>query len=132
MMKRKYSGGPHEEAIDRLCFVCGELIKDNRGYTVEKNLELLGTTLNCPEIFTIPDVTPTYFCKKCQLTLSKVKRGGTIVTGRKLLDWEECGPNCSTCALLLKRKEGGSQKKVSVSYFVFELDTFPQACEFSA
>ena len=35
-MKRKYSGGLHEEAIDQLCFVCGEIIKDNRGYMVEK------------------------------------------------------------------------------------------------
>ena len=91
IMKRKYSGGLHEEAIDRLCFVCGEIIKDNKGYMVEKNLELLGATLNCPEIFTIPDVTPTHFCKKCQLTLSRVKRGEVIATGRKLLDWIEPG-----------------------------------------
>ena len=86
-MKRKsYCGGTHEEALDRLCFVCGEIVKDNRSYTVEKNLDLLGKALNCPEIFTIPDVTPTYICKKCHLTLSKVNRGETVITGRKLMD----------------------------------------------
>ena len=114
MKRKRYSGGTHEEALDRLCFVCGEIIKDNRSYTVEKNLDLLGKALNCPDIFTIPDVTPTNLCKKCHLTLSKVSRGEIVITGRQLLDWMECGPSCSTCALLLKRKEGGSRKKVSM------------------
>ena len=121
-MKRKsYCGGTHEEALDRLCFVCGEIVKDNRSYTVEKNLDLLGKALNCPEIFTIPDVTPTYICKKCHLTLSKVNRGETVITGRKLMDWVECGPSCRTCELLLKRKEKGSRKKVSMPLFIFKV-----------
>ena len=114
MKRKRYSGGTHEEALDRLCFVCGEIIKDNRSYTVEKNLDLLGKALNCRDIFTIPDVTPTHLCKKCHLTLSKVSRGEIVITGRQLLDWMECRPSCRTCALLLKRKEGGSRKKVSM------------------
>ena len=107
MKRKRYSGGTLEEALDRLCLLCGEIIKDNRSYTVEKNLDLLGKALNCPDIFSIPDVTPTHLCKKCHLTLSKVNRGEIVITGRQLLDWMECGPSCSTCALLLKRKEGG-------------------------
>lgn len=124
-MKRKSFESVHAEALARLCFVCAEIIKDSRNREVEKNLELLGKTLNCPEIFTIPDVTPTFICQKCYLSLSQVKLGKIVQTSRQLLDWEECGANCATCKLLLKRKEGGSRKNVSTNHFLMVF--FPYA-----
>ena len=93
-MKRKSFESVHAEAIARLCFVCGEIIKDSRNREVEKNLELLGKALNCPEIFTIPDVTPTYICQKCYLSLSQVKLGKIVRTSRKLLDWVVLRVSC--------------------------------------
>ena len=44
-MNRKHFENTHEEALDRLCFVCGEIIKDSLYYDVEDNLELLGVVL---------------------------------------------------------------------------------------
>ena len=82
--------------------------------TVESYLEVMVEVFRCPEIFTIPQVTPHHFCKKCYLVMSKVKNGKTVLTGRKLLDWEECGANCRTCDMLLNRQEiRGRHKKVS-------------------
>ena len=59
----------HEEAFDRLCFVCGEIIPEGkRKYDVETNQTELGTALKCPGLFTIPDVTPAHYCLKCHVT----------------------------------------------------------------
>ena len=73
----------------RLCrvfFVCGEIIKETFFYTVHEHLDLLAAALNCPSLFSIPDVTPLNFCKKCHLALSMVKNGGTVKTGRTSLE----------------------------------------------
>lgn len=119
-MKRKQFGSTHDEALSRLCFVCGEIIKETFFYAVDEHLDLLAAALNCPSLFSIPDVTPLNFCKKCHLALSMVKNGGTVKTGRTLLEWEECGSECKTCGILTKRKQvRGRQKKVSNVSFIF-------------
>ena len=108
----------HEEAMMRLCFVCSEIIKGEI-YEVDKYIALLGRALKCPEIFAIPGVTPYNFCKRCHAALSHVDRGKTVVTKCCLVEWTECGPNCSSCAYLTKRRVGGRKKKVSISKCFF-------------
>ena len=102
----------HEEALERLCFVCGELMK-GVNYKVEDYIALLGRALRCPDIFTIPGVTPHNFCKKCSSALRLVDLGKTIETTRTLLEWTECTANCSSCAIVSKGKVGGRRKKVN-------------------
>ena len=87
---------------------------------MHEHLDLLAAALKCPSLFSIPDVTPLNFCKKCHVALSMVKNGGMVKTGRTLLEWEECGSECKTCGILTKRKQvRGRQKKVSNVSFIF-------------
>ena len=110
----------HDEALSRLCFVCGEIIKETFYYDVEKHLDLLSAGLKCPDLFSIPDVTPLHFCKKCHVALSRANNGGTVKTARTLLDWGECGSECKTCGKLMERKQvRGRHKKVRNIYLLF-------------
>ena len=115
IMTRKRFENTHDEALSRLCFVCGEIINmDVYFYEVEKCLELLSAAFKCPGIFSIPGVTPHHICRKCHRTLEDVASGVIIKTGKELLDWAECSTDCETCAKLLKRKiVRGRPKKVS-------------------
>ena len=45
-MKRKQYASTHEEALDRMCYVCGELIPDKMlRHDVVKNLDTLGSKI---------------------------------------------------------------------------------------
>ena len=113
-MNRKYTADVHEEAIQRLCFVCGDLI-NGQMYEVDNNIPLLGRALKCPELFSIPGVTPQNFCLKCYAYMIHLDRGETLKSSISLIEWTECGENCSSCGIILKRRAGGRKKKVSVS-----------------
>ena len=123
-MKRKLYKSIHEEALDRLCFVCGEMINlEKYFYDVEKSLDLIGVALKCPDIFTMPGVTPHHICQTCYTTLQRLKNGDILKSSKQLLDWGECGNNCETCAKMLKRKQGGGRrKKVSKMVILFYKD----------
>ena len=111
MTKKKYVN-LHEEALDRLCFVCGELISGARFYVVERYLDFLSRGLTCPSLFSIPDITPYNFCRKCHSSLSLVISGKTVQCSRaRLIDWWECTPDCSTCSRLMSMKAGGKVKQ---------------------
>ena len=111
----------HQEAMFRLCFVCGEIVDEkDQTYEVEKYLTMLTRTLKSPSIFSIPEVTPSRFCNKCYSTLTHVDRGNTLVSNRKLIDWEECSPSCPSCSKLTYRKQVSGRKK-KVSFLLFSL-----------
>ena len=63
-------------------------------------------------------ITPHNYCKSCDDALKRVVRGKIHISTRQLPVWRECSDarNCSSCLLVLKRKGGGRQKKVSISY----------------
>ena len=111
----------HEEALRRLCFVCTKILaaKERRN-EVEKFLDMLSKGLNCTAgIFSMEGITPIYFCQNCRMNLDKVAKGKSITTNRRLVNWEECGLNCNTCALLLEKQRkrgGGNNKNVSEIY----------------
>ena len=110
-MARKYGEGLHDEAMTRLCFVCTDLIK-GKPFEVEKYIDLLTRALKTPEIFTIPDVTPYNFCKKCELALKRVVDKESVKSSRLMQEWGECGENCSICLLVAEKKGGRRKKKV--------------------
>ena len=105
----------HEEAMNRLCFICTDIIKEKH-VSVEENEELLSRALSTPGLFHIPGVTPYYYCYKCSCAVKRAARGESIKTTRVLQEWGECGDDCATCALFCKRKTGGRRKKVSYHY----------------
>ena len=98
-------GSMHEEALARLCFVCGSLLKDSLHYEVDTHLELISVGLNIPCVTSIPGVTPSNFCYNCHQSFRHVAGGTTVKTTRTLHEWVECGTECCTCALLVKRKQ---------------------------
>ena len=117
-MNRKLSEdvGLHEEALQRLCFVCGDLITKGKLYDVDFYSEMLCKGLKCSTIFSIPGVTPASFCAKCYSTVQSAATGVTIRTGRTLIEWAECSSDdCSTCDRLAKRKKIGRGRKKKVS-----------------
>ena len=117
MSKEKYEND-HEEALFRLCFACGELLTaGSRLFLVEKNLPLLIQGLKIPSITIIPGVTPHHFCRKCYLGLSHVVSGKIVQCSRtkNLINWVQCGMDCSTCARLTEMKIPKRRKKVSIS-----------------
>ena len=104
-MNRNQYENTHEEALNRLCFVCANVINlDVYYYKVENSLDLLGVGLKCPGIFSIPGVTPYHICQKCNASLLSVMKGLIVKASIQLLDWGECGENCETCSRMLKRK----------------------------
>jgi hypothetical protein len=116
-MARKYGEDRHEEAMNRLCFVCTDIIKGQH-FPVEKNEDLLSRALQTPELFLLPGITPYYYCLKCSLAVKRAARGVSIKSTRQLQEWGECGDNCATCMLMSKRKSGAGRKKVSCLLFL--------------
>ena len=104
-MSRKQYANLHAEALERLCFVCGELVTPGCLYSVDKFIDVLCEGLKCESIFSMPGVTPCHFCRKYYSAMKHVATGRTIQTGRAMIDWEECNPTCSTCERLVKRKK---------------------------
>ena len=105
-MNKKIYVDSHEEALDRLCFVCGELC-GKRFYLVGKYLDFLSRGLKCAALFEIPGITPINFCQKCYLGVLSVTSGRAIHCARlRLLKWVECSPDCSTCSQLTEMKTG--------------------------
>ena len=102
----------HNQAMQRLCFVCTGLIKGQH-FNVDECADLLRRGLKVPELFVIPGVTPYHFCKNCHRTVQLAASGNSIRSTRSLQEWSECTENCSSCLLLSKKKSGGSKKKVS-------------------
>ena len=117
-MDQKSFNNAHEEALARLCFVCGDFIKKSlKCYMVESNLELIRAGLNSPGISCIPDVTPYHFCKNCYRSLCHITGGTRVQTLRsQLLEWNPCGPDCKTCAFFSKKKTGGRPPKKKVNF----------------
>ena len=104
----------HDEALSRLCFVCGEIM-NGTFYDVEKNLKLLRSGLRSPDFSPIPGETPLNYCKKCDFVLRTFVSGKSVQTGRKLLDWKACGPDCGTCKNIAERKsKRGRRQKVII------------------
>ena len=99
----------------RLCFSCARVFKPKgRRDVVEKNLDMISKAFDFRSgIFSIDGVTPTSLCNSCHLYLRKVSSGKIICAGLKLIDWQECGNDCTTCSYLEARKCGGAYKKVS-------------------
>ena len=106
----------HEEAMNRLCFVCTDIIKGQH-ISVEENKELLSRALSTPGLFLLPGITPYYYCKKCSSAVKRAARGESIRSTRELQEWGECGDDCASCLLLSKRKTGAGRKKVSEMMF---------------
>ena len=121
MTKKNYAND-HEEALHRLCFVCGELlVTGSRFYVVEKHLELLSGGLKCPSVEIIPCVTPHNFCRNCFAAVSRVKSGKSVKSARteNVIGWVKCGLNCTTCERLIQEKiprKKNVKKKVSLLY----------------
>ena len=126
-MIRKQFVTLHEEALDRLCFVCGEIITQEKFYEVEEYIELLSKGLKC-ELFTMPGVTPSHFCRKCHSAVTSVATGLSIQSARKLLDWEECNAACPTCEKLMKRKKFPGRKKKASILFNLVCGSGPFSC----
>ena len=103
----------HENAMTRLCFVCGQMIDLKRVvYDVEKHRDMLSRTLR-ENVMTVPGVTPPRFCYKCFCGLRKLDCGKILnVESRRLISWKECGPSCESCAMLKRSQAGGRKKKV--------------------
>ena len=112
----------HDEALSRLCFVCGDLIKDSISYEVETHLELIRVGLNNSSVESVTNVTPRNFCKNCRASFCHVVGGTTARTTRILREWTECGTecgtDCTTCTLLVKQKQvRGRPPKKKVKLF---------------
>ena len=106
----------HEEALDRLCFVCGELLTGAVLCSVAKHLQYLSQGLKRQSLAIAPGVTPHNFCRKCFSSLSHVVKGRAVKCTRaeNFIDWVECSSPCSTCARLKKMKIPKRKRKVSI------------------
>ena len=113
----------HDEAMNRLCFVCTNIIT-GRQKTVEQNSDFITRALKVPEIEILPGITPLNYCKKCDDALKRVISGRSNISTRQIQVWSKCGENCSSCLLVSKKKFGGRTKKVSS--FDFNVHAFYQ------
>ena len=111
----------HEEALVRLCFVCGTIMKEVQYHDVEKNLDLIRSGLRNPDIFPVPGTTPQHFCPKCHLHLRNSTEGKAIQTSLTLLNWQPCGMYCVTCSYLTKRKSSRGRPKKVIFCFYFQI-----------
>ena len=98
MSARTFDEGFHEEAMNRLCFVCTDIIKGQH-LSVEENKELLCRGLSSPEFLLTPGITPYYYCKRCSAAVKRAARGETIRSTREPQEWGECGDDCGSCLI---------------------------------
>ena len=105
----KVNESTHDEALARLCSVCGTIMKETlQQYDVNKNLDLIRSGLNIPEFSPVLGTTPWSFCSKCHLSLRNLTEGKTLQTSlTTMLNWKPCGANCTTCSYITKRKSSG-------------------------
>ena len=108
----------HEEALARLCFVCGTIMKETfRHYDVKKNLDIIRSGLKITEFSPVSGTTPLHFCSKCHFNLRNLTEGKTIQTSLTMLSWQPCGLNCTTCSYMTQRKSSGGRPKKVISCF---------------
>ena len=101
----------HEEALNRLCFVCGQFVNESLIYEANKYLESLGNAFN--RMFMVVDgVTAKFLCHSCYRTTTHIEKGDNLSTSKCPIEWKEHGNNCYTCSLYGKKKVGGRKKKV--------------------
>ena len=118
VMARRFENDLHEEAMQRICFVCTAGLIKGQHFDVEKFEDLLASALKVPELFVIPGVTPYNFCKSCYYAVKRADKGESVKSTRSLQEWSECTENCPTCLLVSKRKSGGRTKKVIFSNII--------------
>ena len=99
----------HLEALDRLCYVCGEIIMKN-GHEITPTLHA-----DMVETFTIhshlqTEVSPKGICYTCFITvknfLKKKSEGKCINTSKRALLWVPHSADCQTCELYSTNKKG--------------------------
>ena len=121
----------HDEALRRLCFVCAKLLKQkDRRFKVEDNIEMLSMALDKPVGIVVMDgITPLYFCLNCKLALQKVCSGSEINTSRRVLNWEDCKEDCTTCSYLNTRKKGGDYGLRKINSAIYGIIYIPLASQ---
>ena len=113
----------HEEALSRLCFICGMIIKNKYRHDVVKNLDLIRSGLKNPNFIPESGVTPRNFCHKCHSSLRDLAFGKIVRSSATLLDWLACGVDCKTCSFLSKRKSTRGRPKKVIFLFLFFANT---------
>ena len=114
----KMDSGLNEEALQPLCFVCGDIIRKGKLYGVDFYREMLCKGLKCYTVCSIPGITPSSFCAKCYSTVQNVATGKNVRTGRTLIEWGKCSNDCLTCDRLAKRKMNGRGRKKKVRVII--------------
>ena len=108
------SSKTHDEAMARLCFICGKISGGGTQYAVKDHNTMLeiGFLAKDSTVLFVPGVTPTYFCHCCYRAVSLIEGGETFSTAKVPIEWKPHRDNfCSSCNLLLKKKCGGRKKR---------------------
>ena len=111
----------HEEALQRLCFVCGDIITKGKLYDVDFYREMLCKGLKCDTVCSVPGITPSSFCAKCYSTVQSVATGKATRTGRTLIEWVVQ----SICA----RKHRDPGKNYNTRFFTFTVFLDPSGSQ---
>ena len=99
----------HVEAIARLCFVCGSIIKKNGHHILPVLKEAMSLTFE-RSINLLENVTPSNICDSCWRTVNQFsdqkKRGLCFSTSKTTLVWlPHSHTDCSTCDLYFLKKD---------------------------
>ena len=92
----------HEEAMNRLCRICGTLITDKIFYNVTKNKMLIINGLKSENLEMVENVHPTKYCRKCHLALKNREKDQSYYMSLELMIWGEHSSkeDCIACKTL--------------------------------
>jgi hypothetical protein len=89
--KNLLKNAAHEEAMQRLCMICGELLTGRVNYFVYKYIDKIKTFFNLQELVLIENVHPKGFCNKCYSAISiysvKNEAGKPFHHSKTFVDW---------------------------------------------
>ena len=99
----------HEEALNRLCFICGQFVNKSLTYDeVNKHLASLGHVFN--RIFTVVSgVNPNFLWHCCHRTTAHIQKGEFV--NKKMPDWMEKNMQTILVIHLVYMGKKGRRKK---------------------
>ena len=106
----------HEEALRKLCRVCGGPINIHRvSYSCAEHQDSLKKAFSIEVLSDTDEIHPARFCMRCSSMMKRklkaLEEGKYYMQSKQIYKWTKHDSNCNICIHFNTIKKGGQQKK---------------------
>ena len=106
----------HEEALRKLCRVCGGPINVHRvSYSCAEHQDSLKKAFSIEVLSDTDEIHPARFCMRCSSLMKRklkaLEEGKYYMQSKQIFKWTKHDSNCNICIHFNTIKKGGQQKK---------------------